>query len=314
MIKMGERRRGSTRHKGKERACKRAGKGAISMAKVISCTNLKGGTGKSLLSYSIGSIVAETGIPGKKEKDVKVLLMDMDMQENLTSNVGIQVQYFMRTTFDIFKQSINPDVVVEPKDIIIKGPIPGLPNLDLMPGSMTLHRVDTKIASEPARETILARYMEKYKAQFDDYDYIFIDTNPSMSILNQNCYLATDSIVLVAGTSRSSIDGMELFIALWNDIRAKIGINPDDKNAKGRIEGFIVNNFDRRTGLAKDFIEFIKSSNPELAGLMFSTIIPTNVRLAETETALPINFHDRNATSYKALLQLIEEMTERGIF
>ena len=115
MIKMGERRRGSTRHKGKERACKRAGKGAISMAKVISCTNLKGGTGKSLLSYSIGSIVADTGIPGKKEKDVKVLLVDMDMQENLTSNVGIEVQYFMKTTFDIFEQcfhlfkSIAPD-------------------------------------------------------------------------------------------------------------------------------------------------------------------------------------------------------------
>lgn len=288
--------------------------GETDLGKVISITNLKGGVGKTILTYSIGCILAESGVPRKKgrNKSVKVLLIDMDMQENLTSNVGIVPVPGMLTTYDIFEKYVSSHAAnADPNDIVIRSPIEELPNLDLLPGSMNLHRVDTMIASEPARESILLNYMTEFKDFFDQYDYIFVDSNPSMSMINQNCYLASDEIILVAGTSNSSIDGIELFQALWGVIRRKLGIKP---GGKGEIVGVIINNYDTRTAISRDFIEHIDNNKEEIAALRYKTIIPANVRLAESELDKPINLYDKTAKSYLALLELIKEMSERGVF
>lgn len=282
------------------------------MPKIISVGNLKGGTGKTLILYSIAAIIAEDGLlaaNGEKAKK-KVLIIDMDMQESATSCLKVYLSAYNKTTFDIFKSYVDSEMEsLDPREIVVKTPIPEL-DLSIMPGSLSLHKVDMMIASQPARESILLNYMNVHKDFFDDYDLILIDTNPSMNMCNQNGFLASDEIILVSNIDIGALDGMEMLQALWGDIRKKLG---SIATSKGRITGAIVNNYDSRTAMARDFVEYIDAHKPEISNIRFKTIVPTNVTLAESKMDGPIN-RNKKAKSYIALKRLIEEMNERGVF
>ena len=269
------------------------------MGKIITFGTLKGGVGKTMLCFNIGGILSQLGN--------KVLVIDSDLQGNLTNNMGIdRTNPNLCTTYDIYSIDADPPA---PERLVLKRPIDRLPELDMIAGSIFLHKAELKIASVAGREQILSNYFSDHKDFFDQYDHILIDTNPSMSIVNQNAFLVSDSILLVSDVSMNAIEGAQLFIALWEDARRRL-------RREDNIKGFIVNDYDARNRLSSDFLEFLRNSpdTADLREILFKTIVPRNVRITESElAAVPISLYDIRSKGCDAIASLVDEMLARKI-
>lgn len=269
------------------------------MARVLTFGTLKGGVGKTMLCFQCGGLLAGQGR--------RVLLIDGDLQGNLTNNLGIdRTARGLGTTFDIYNLE---GAQLPPEQLVREKPIPALPLLDVIPGSMFLHKAELKLVSVAGREQILRNYFSDYQDFFDRYDLILIDTNPSMSIVNQNAFFASDTILLVCDVSMNSIEGAQLFLALWEDARRRLRC-PDN------IRGLVVNDYDARNKLSSDFMEFLHTApeTQDLRGLLLDTVIPRNVRLTESElAATPISVYDAKSRGCIAFSALVAELQDKGI-
>lgn len=261
---------------------------------IITFATLKGGVGKTMVAFNIAGILAEEG--------KKILVVDVDPQGNISNNFGLDRTKLENTTINNVFEAKNDSI----HSIIIKGKIEGLPTLDIISSSIFLFQTEINMMSLAGRELILKNYFEDNKDILNEYDYIIFDTNPSMSVINQNVFVISDSIILVSDVSMNSIEGAELFIALWEDTRKRI--RKDDN-----IKGLLINNFDKRLKISTDFIEYC-STNDELKELIFKTLINRNVKLKESELeASPINIYDKKSKGYESFLDAKNEMIERGI-
>jgi chromosome partitioning protein len=197
----------------------------------------------------------------------------------------------------------------QPEKLVVRSPHKMLPSLDLIAGSIFLHRAELKLSTISGREQVLRNYMDDHKSFFEVYDYILIDTNPSMSIVNQNAFLVSDSILLVSDVSMNSLEGAQLFIALWEESRRRLRI-------ENNIRGFIVNDFDARNKLSADFLEYLSTAEEleDIRALLMDTIIPRTVRITESElAAMPISLYDIRSKGCVAITGLIDELQQKEI-
>lgn len=269
------------------------------MGKIVTFGTLKGGVGKTMLCFNIGGILSQL--------EKKVLVVDGDLQGNLTNNMGIdRTDPELLTTYDIYNLEQDPPA---PEKLVLKAPIQQLPLLDMIAGSIFLHKAELKIASVSGRERILSNYLEDHQSFFKQYDYILIDTNPSMSIVNQNAFLASDAILLVSDVSMNAIEGAQLFIALWEEARKRL-------RRGDNVKGFIVNDYDRRNKLSSDFLEYLRTApeTEDLREILMDTIIPRNVRITESElAAVPISLYDLRSKGCDAIASLVDELFEKKV-
>lgn len=263
--------------------------------KVISFGTLKGGTGKTTAAFNIGGILAE---------QYRVLFMDMDPQSNLSDNAGVDTtDQNGKTVRDIF-DSLG---AIKPEDVITKSPMWQLPNLDIISGHIRLTATELRLVSTAARERILERWIKKHSKALSEYDYILLDTNPSMGIINQNAFLASDSIVLVSDVSRKAVQGAELFTYLWDEVCEAMQL-------PGNVKALIINNYDKRLRLARDLREYY-SEDEEFGQIVLQTVVPSRVDIKNTELKyLPINMIAPDSAACEAFFKVIEELRERGVF
>lgn len=260
--------------------------------KIISFGTLKGGTSKTTTTFNTSAILAERGY--------KVLAIDVDPQANLTTNFGLD------ETVEGFKsvQDIFEDKESDIESIVYRKPIEELGTLDVIPSCIMLTSTEMRLVGMAARENTLRNYITRNKGFFGAYDYILIDTNPSMSIVNQNAFAVSDFICLTNTIGMNSFKGTQLFMALWEDIAESLGL-------KNNIKGLLVTQYDKRTNLSGQFLDFLKDLN-YVQSILFDTIIPINIRLAESELEnKPINLYDKTCTGYKAYNQFVDELIER---
>jgi len=268
--------------------------------KIIAFGTLKGGTGKTSTLFNLGGLLAE---------EHKVLLIDADPQFNLTSNVGLSVTHKgLRTLKDVFEGGVTAE------EVIYKNPIPELPGLDIIPSSIQLTATELNIVSLSGRELILSNFILDNSDRLREYDYILIDTNPNLGMINQNVFNAADKIVLVSDVSFNSITGAEFFIALWESIRQRLR-KPDN------VAGLLINNADMRMRLPHELVAYIQE-NEQLKDLLLPNLIPVNLQIKNTELAhRPINILEGKTTAErrmiermkKIFLRVVRAMTERGI-
>lgn len=262
------------------------------MEKIISFGTLKGGTGKTTTVFSVAAILSEKGY--------KVLAIDVDPQANLTSNMNVdEMMPGYKSIKDLYECSGIP-----PQDVIIKSPISKLPNLDLIGSTISLTSTEMKIISYPKREYILSNYFKSNSQLFEMYDFIIFDTNPSMSILNQNCFFMSDGIILVTDIGVNSLRGLEVFIAIWEDILNRV-------KRKTNIKGIIINKYDQTSSISKEFIEYVREDS-ELKNLIFKTYIPYSKEIPESELeSEPINVFDKKSKAFKAYNDFADELINR---
>ena len=258
--------------------------------KIIAIGTLKGGTGKTTVTFNLASKLAEK---------YKVLLMDVDPQANLTSVVGVNVTGLDYSSIrEVFE---NRDT--KPEDVIVESPISGLPNIDIIPSILRLHLTERLLVNSSGRELLLANWFKRNHEYLEKYDYIIFDTNPSISSINQNAFYAADSIILVTDIDENSAMGIDSFCFMWEESRFNLG-------KEDNVKAIIINNLDKRINLANEMKEYLGERELTLETAIPSAAVFKNANADKT----PINIFAPNHKANDVIESVVNELTERGIF
>ena len=262
--------------------------------KIIAFGTLKGGTGKTTVAFNIGGILAE---------EHKVLFIDVDPQSNLSENVGVDTtNQDAWTVKDVFS---SPNKTTA-EDVITKAPMWQLENLDIIASHIRLTATELQLVATAGREKILQKWIERNRDVLEQYDYIILDTNPSLGIVNQNAFMAADKIILVSDVSKKAIQGAQLFNYLWGEVCESMEV-------EDHTSALIINNCDNRIALTRYIKEFYQDDE-DFGKILLDTTIPARVNIKNTETAyLPINLTAPNSDACEAFRTVISELKERKV-
>lgn len=251
------------------------------MAIVISVTNQKGGVGKTTTSINLAYYLARSG--------KKTLLVDFDPQGNATSGLGVD-----KMTLEGTMQ----DVVMETKklsDVIIKT---SFDNLDLAPVTPELANAEVELAQANRRFTRLKNAIDSTL----HYDFVVIDSPPSLSLLTVNGLVAAKYVMLPVQAEFYALEGLGQLLETMKLVRK--GMNPTLD-----LLGVLPTMMDSRTTLSGQVHEEIKRHFP---GKVFKNTIPRNIRLAEAPShGLPIGVYDRFSKGARAYKAVTKEVLER---
>jgi len=276
------------------------------MSKIITFATLKGGAGKTLNLFNLAGAIAS------EYPDKRVCLVDVDPQCNLSANVGIDIaDAEMLTIKDVFS-NYQADKQPKASEVIIESPIEKFPNLDIIPSSIMLFNVEDDITLLDGRTRILKNFFQRNKNIFKKYDYILIDTNPSMSVFNINAFYSADSIIISTDVSSNSVSGAELFSGLWEAKREQIN-ETSESIKKDNVKALLVGNYDNRTNLAKELMEYLKESDFS-KDILLDTIIPATVQLKDTEIShMPITKLHPKSMAATRFRDLTKELVNKGV-
>lgn len=248
------------------------------MAKIISICNQKGGTGKTTTAVNLSSALSTL--------DKRILIVDVDPQGNATSGVGVNKNEIDKSVYDLLLNKISA------KESVIKT---SYSNLEIIPCNINLTGAEIELVGALSRETRLKRALESIK---DSYDYIFIDSPPSLGLLTLNAFVASDSILIPIQCEFYALEGVSQLINTINLIRE--GLNPSLA-----IEGVLLTMADFRTNLTGEVINEI---NNYFKDKVYKTIIPRNIKLSECPSfGRPINYYDNNSIGAKKYFDLAKE-------
>lgn len=262
--------------------------------KIIAFGTLKGGTGKTTVAFNIGGILAE---------ERKVLFIDMDPQSNLSDNAGVDTTIQDGATIrDVFDNPIK----VKAAEVITREPLWQLPNMDIIASHIRLTATELQLVATAGRERILQKWIARNMDVLGKYDYIILDTNPSMGIVNQNAFMAADEIILVSDVSKKAIQGAQLFTYLWGEVC-------ENMEVQDKTSALILNRCDKRINLTRNIHEFYRDDE-DFGKIVLDNIIPARVDIMDTETKfLPINFTAPNSDACEAFRSVISELRERKV-
>lgn len=264
--------------------------------KKIAFGTLKGGTGKTCMAFNIAGELAAEG--------ERCCVLDLDPQCNLTNRMGVDIAHEdILSTRDIFENRN-----IDPEKIIVKSPIEGLQNLDLMPGHIRLVETEPHLYSKAAKEQLLENFIEKNEDFFKQYSYVIADTNPSIGAINQNAFFMADSIILVSNSSYDSIMGLQLFMYLWGEYR-------EDLRKEDNVKAIILNQLDMRTGISQNVESYIREYE-ELDKLLLKNNVNNRVayQYAELSSQPVCNFKGTNSQeASEEIRKIVDELRGRGV-
>jgi chromosome partitioning protein len=257
------------------------------VGQVIACANQKGGVGKTTTVVNLASYFASAGD--------RVLVIDFDPQGNATSGFGIDRAALDRSIYD----AVIDDARLT--DLLVSGPTEGL---SIVPSSIALAGAEIELAPLEQRERRLARLIRDVTA---DYDYILIDSPPSLGLLTVNALTAADSVLIPIQCEYYALEGLTQLIATINLVR-------DHLNPALEIKGVVLTMYDARTNLSADVAAEVRR---HLGATVYQAIIPRSVRLSEAPShGLPISLYrpdSRGAEAYAALAAEIRAQDGRTV-
>ena len=253
---------------------------------IIAVANQKGGVAKTTTVIHLGVAIAEMG--------KKVLLVDMDPQANATQGLGFDEPF----EEDIYDALLLGDGRVSREQVkaLIKSTC--MPFLELLPCSRSLAGLEMQLITQANRERRLARVLEAVEG---DYDFVFIDSPPSLSVLTLNVLTAADSVLIPIQCEYYALQGLA---ELLNTIRlVQQNLNPDLT-----IEGALLTMYDSRLNLSKQVAEDVQNTFSEK---VFKTIIPRSVKLSEAPSfGKPIILYDVVSTGAMRYMELAKEILQ----
>lgn len=249
------------------------------MARIISVCNQKGGTGKTTTSVNLSHALSQNG--------KRVLIVDTDPQGNSTSGVGVNKNVIEKSVYDVL---LNKLTVVEARITSV------YPNLDIIPCNINLTGAEIELVGALSRETRLRKALNAVRKE---YDFIFIDSPPSLGLLTLNALVASDSIIIPIQCEFYALEGVSQLLQTINLI--KDGLNPGLE-----IEGVLMTMADFRTNLTSEVIKEIKNYFNDK---VYESIIPRNVKLSEAPSyGKPIVVYDSASIGAKKYMELANEV------
>lgn len=244
---------------------------------IISVANHKGGVGKTTSVINIGAGLSRMG--------KKILLIDLDPQANLSQSLGLINQE--RNIYSTIRGESSLD------------PIEVLEGLDVVPSTLDLSGAEIELSGEAGREYILKELIDPLRK---NYDYIFIDTPPSLGLLTVNAFTASDEVFIPLQAQYLALQGLTKLIEIIDKIKARL-------NKGLKVGGVIITQYDKRKILNRDVVATIQTHFKEA---VFKTIIRDTVALAEAPTKGEDIFR-YNIKSYGAedYLSLCKEILKR---
>src|SRR5947207_8639785 len=217
-------------------------------AQVIAFANQKGGVAKTTTTLNLGVAFAEAGL--------RVLCIDLDPQGNLTMSQGLNPDSIERSMFDVLVHRLPIAQVIEQREI------------DLAVSSIDLAGAELALSSQIGRERALEKALAPVKA---DYDFVLIDTPPSLGLLTINAFVAADGVIVPVQCEYLSLRGL---VQLENTL----AMIRENLNPQVEIQGILATMFDKRLLHSREAVDILKEN---FGDLVLNTRIRKTVRYAE---------------------------------
>jgi chromosome partitioning protein len=253
-------------------------------AKIRAVANQKGGVGKTTTAINVGAALALA--------EQRVLLIDMDPQANLTSGVGLKGK---ATAAGTIYQALTSDVE-DPSAFILQTRVE---RLSLIPADRNLTGAEIDLVTLPERESRLRLLLARLREQFD---YVLIDTPPSLGLLTLNALVGADAVLIPLNCEYFALEGLADLVATLRRVRAAFNPSLD-------IAGVLMTMYDERTNLGQQVAGDIRAFFLER---VYDTVIPRNIRLGEAPShGVPAILYDVKSRGAEAYLALAREILAR---
>jgi chromosome partitioning protein len=242
------------------------------MAHVLAFANQKGGVAKTTSTLNLGVAL--------KERGFRVLGIDMDPQGNLTMSQGIDPETLDRSMYDVLVHHAPLDDVIVPREI------------DIATSTIDLAGAEMALSTMIGRERTLERALAPVKRR---YDYVLIDTPPSLGLLTINALTASEGVIVPVQCEYLSLRGLLQLEQTLRMIRENL-------NPKVRIKGILPTLLDARTLHGKEAVEVLREN---YGPLVFNTTVRKTIKFAEApvkgSSVLKYDPNSRAAEAYRAL-------------
>ena len=243
---------------------------------IIAIANQKGGCGKTTTTVNLAAYLALNG--------KKTILVDLDPQGSSTRHLGLNE--LDKTMYDVLMRGLDIKALI--KNTMVSG-------LDIAPTNNFLGKAELELASKlTARESVLRPKLRG----LEGYDYVLIDTPPTLGFLTLNALVASDMVLIPIQTQFFALMGLSMILDLLELIKNDLGYDIQKK--------YLLTLFDPRTKMAKEIVTQVRES---LGEDVFKTVIPNNIRLAEAPSyGLPISIHAPESPGALAYSNLAKEV------
>lgn len=255
--------------------------GGTFVAIIYAFANQKGGVGKTTSAVNIAAAVGSFG--------KKTLIVDMDPQGNATSGVGVSKKNTTKSTYDLLTSDVPFKNVVKKTKY---------KKLDILPASIGLAAAEVELVEKTEREFRLKKILDSVR---DDYDFIFIDCPPSLSLLTINSLTACDGVIVPMQCEYFALEGLSQLTVTIAKVKRLY-------NPSLALSGVIITMFDGRLNLSLQVLEQIKK---HFKGKIFKVPVPRNVRLSEAPSyGMPAMYYDKYSKGATAYCDIAKEIIE----